>query len=209
MKNPKAAIEIYHDDLNKDIEVKLKNDTVWLTLGQIAKLFDVKKPAVSKHIKNIYRSGELDKNRTVSKMETVQTEGKRKIKRNLTYFNLDVIIAVGYRVNSKKATQFRIWATNVLKKYLLEGYIINQKRLTENQLEQLEKTIDFIKQNIRTEYLSAKEVKGFLEIIEKYSKVWEWIDLYDRDILPPGRISYERKPLTYEEATEVIALKLI
>ena len=106
---------IIYQDKNKKIEVHVKEETIWLSLNQIAFLFDVKKAAISKHIKNIFSSGELDETSTVSKMETVQQEGSRKVKRKITYYNLDVIIAVGYRVNSKKATQFRIWATQVLK----------------------------------------------------------------------------------------------
>ena len=89
--------------------MQLREETIWLSLNQIAFLFDVKKAAISKYIKNIFSSGELSEDSTVSKMETVQQEGSRKVKRKITYYNLDVIIAVGYRVNSKKATQFRIW----------------------------------------------------------------------------------------------------
>jgi len=97
---------IIYQDKNKKIEVQMKEETIWLSLNQIAFLFDVKKAAISKHIKNIFSSGELDETSTVSKMETVQQEGSRKVKRKITYYNFDVIIAVGYRVNSKKFTLF-------------------------------------------------------------------------------------------------------
>ena len=109
---------IIYQHKNKKIEVSLREETIWLSLNQIAELFDVQKAAISKHIKNIYDSGELQRESTVPILETVQIEGKRKVKRKITYYNLDVIISVGYRVNSKKATMFRIWATNVLKNYL-------------------------------------------------------------------------------------------
>jgi hypothetical protein len=125
MKNENKLI--IFEDKDKKIDIQLKDETLWLDLNQIAYLFDVKKAAISKHIKNIFDSGELRLDSTVSKMETVQKEGKRSIKRTITYYNLDVIIAVGYRVNSKKATQFRIWATNVLKSYLIKGYALNTK----------------------------------------------------------------------------------
>ncbi len=130
---------VIFEDRDKKIEVQLKEETLWLNLNEIAYLFDVQKAAISKHIKNIFLSGELNPESTVSKMETVQIEGKRKVKRTITYYNLDVIIAVGYRVNSKKATQFRIWATNVLKNYLVKGYALNEKRLSEKNWQNLKK----------------------------------------------------------------------
>jgi len=129
------------EDRDKKIEEELKEETIWLSLNQIAFLFNVQKTAVSKHIKNIFESGELNPASTVSKMETVQLEGNRKVKRKIIYYNFDVIIAVGYRVNSKKATQFRIWATNVLKDYLIKGYAINEKNITKEKLKELENAI--------------------------------------------------------------------
>ena len=112
--------------------MRLEKETVWLTQLKIAELFGVQKAAISKHIKNIFASGELIRESTVSKMETVQIEGGRSVVRIQEFFNLDVIIAVGYRVNSQRATQFRIWATGVLKEYLLRGYSVNVRM---NQLE--------------------------------------------------------------------------
>ncbi len=114
------------------LDVRLENETVWLTQLKIAELFGVQKAAISKHVKNIFASGELVRDATVSKLETVQTEGGRTVVRTQEFFNLDVIIAVGYRVNSRRATQFRIWATKVLKEYLLRGYSVNSRL---NQLE--------------------------------------------------------------------------
>lgn len=137
---------IIFEDRDKKVEVQLKEETLWLDAHQIAYLFDVKRPAVVKHIKNIYKDGELDENSTCSILEQVAADGK---KRKMNFYNLDVIIAVGYRVNSKKATQFRIWATNVLKNYLVKGYAINEKRLTQEKLKELENTIKFIKENIK------------------------------------------------------------
>ncbi|MFW0862379.1 MAG: virulence RhuM family protein [Candidatus Komeilibacteria bacterium] len=106
-----------------------ERDTIWGNLNQIADLFGVQKAAISKHLKNIYIQGELAKGATVSILETVRIEGSRKIKRKIEYYNLDAIISVGYRVNSKKATLFRIWATKVLRRHLVEGYTINRKRI--------------------------------------------------------------------------------
>ena len=111
------------------VEVVLNKETVWLTQKAIAQLFGVKVPAISKHLENIYQSGELTKEATISILETVQTEGRREVKRNVEYYNLDAIISVGYRVNSAQATRFRIWATNTLKEYIIKGFIIDDDRL--------------------------------------------------------------------------------
>ncbi len=111
------------------VEVVLNKETVWLTQKAIAQLFGVNVPAISKHLENIYQSGELTKEATISILETVQTEGRREVKRNVEYYNLDAIISVGYRVNSAQATRFRIWATNTLKEYIIKGFIIDDDRL--------------------------------------------------------------------------------
>ena len=111
------------------VEVILNNETVWLSQKSIAQLFGVNVPAISKHLDNIYETGELSKEATISILETVQTEGRREVKRNIEYFNLDAIISVGYRVNSAQATRFRIWATNTLKEYIIKGFIMDDERL--------------------------------------------------------------------------------
>ena len=112
------------------LEVFIQDETLWLTQKKMAELFGVEVPAISKHIVNIYESGELEKTSTISILETVQIEGTRTVKRNVESYNLDVIIAVGYRVNSSKATQFRIWATQVLKEYIIKGFAMNDTRLS-------------------------------------------------------------------------------
>ena len=111
------------------IEVILNNETVWLSQKSIAHLFGVQVPAISKHLKNIFESGELEKESTISILETVQEEGGRSVKRNTEYFNLDAIISVGYRVNSRQATRFRIWATQTLKEYIIKGFVMDDERL--------------------------------------------------------------------------------
>ena len=124
MKN-KGEIILYHPGATLEMEVRLENETVWLTQTQIAELFGVKQPAISKHLKNIYESGELVEDSTYSILEYMGNDSKQKYQTK--YYNLDVILSVGYRVNSKNATQFRIWANKVLKDYLLKGYAINQR----------------------------------------------------------------------------------
>ncbi len=164
---------VIFEDKDKKVEVQLKEETLWLDAHKIAYLFNVDRTVIVKHIRNIYNSGELEENSTCAKIAQVAADGK---KRKMNLYNLDVIIAVGYRVNSKKATQFRIWATNVLKNYLIKGYAVNEKRITKERLKELENTIKFIKENISTPSLTSKESKGLIEIIEKYALVWRWIE---------------------------------
>ncbi|GBE16212.1 hypothetical protein BMS3Abin15_00024 [bacterium BMS3Abin15] len=111
------------------LDTVFQDETIWLTQNKMAELFDVNIPAISKHLTNIYEEGELQKKATISKTETVQKEGDRQVTRNRDFYNLDVIIAVGYRVNSKRATQFRIWATNILKEYIIKGFAMDDDRL--------------------------------------------------------------------------------
>jgi hypothetical protein len=115
------------------VEIYVQNETVWLTQQKIADLFGVAKSTISEHLSNVYDSGELDREATVRKFRTVQTEGKREVARNLEYYNLDAIISVGYRVNSAKATQFRIWATKILKEYIIKGFILDDERLKQGK----------------------------------------------------------------------------
>lgn len=111
------------------IEVRLANETVWLTADQMAELFQRNKSTISRHIKNVFESGELEQNRTVAFFATVQNEGQRKVERNIAYYNLDMIISVGYRVNSHRGVQFRQWATQVLKEYMIKGFVLNDELL--------------------------------------------------------------------------------
>ncbi|MBD8083069.1 virulence RhuM family protein [Chryseobacterium caseinilyticum] len=115
------------------VDVFLQNETAWLTQKSMAALFDVNVPAISKHLSNIFDEGELSPESTVSILETVQQEGNRKVKRNVEYYNLDAIISVGYRVNSAKATQFRIWATKTLKEFIIKGFVMDDERLKQGQ----------------------------------------------------------------------------
>ena len=130
-----GEIILYQPDEAVKLEVRMEDETVWLTQAQIAELFGTEVPAISKHIRNIIQSGELEKEATVSKMEIVRLEGSRKVKRVIDIYNLDMILSVGYRVNSKNATLFRRWANKVLKEYLLKGYSVNRR------LSELEQTV--------------------------------------------------------------------
>ena len=130
IRNSTAEFLIFEKQAHADsIEVRYENKTLWMTQKMMAALFDVNVPVISKHLKNIFSEGELDQDSTVSKMETVQNEGGRTVTRMIDYYNLDAIISVGYRVNSIRATQFRRWATQVLKQYAVTGYVIDRKRM--------------------------------------------------------------------------------
>jgi len=126
----KSEIKIYKTGEGKtSIEVKLEKETVWLSQKQMAELFEKDRDTIGLHLKNIYKSGELEENSTTEKYSVVRQEGNRKVKRQIKFYNLDAIISVGYRVNSKREIQFRIWANQILRDYLIKGYAINQQRL--------------------------------------------------------------------------------
>lgn len=131
----KGELLLYQAEGGPRIEVRLYEETVWLSLNQMAELFQVDKSGISRHLKNIFQTGELQREATVAKFATVQTEGQRQVSRQVEYFNLDAIISVGYRVNSLRGTQFRIWATRLLKEYLLKGFALDDKRLKESASE--------------------------------------------------------------------------
>ncbi|HQL69824.1 MAG TPA: RhuM family protein [Bacteroidales bacterium] len=148
----KNEIILYRpNELAEHIEVRLEDETVWLSLNQIAQLFDRDKSVISRHLRNVFKSGELVYDSTVAKNATVQIEAGREVKREIEFYNLDAILSVGYRVNSKQGTQFRIWATRVLKEYLLKGYAVNNRinRMEEN-IYSLTKRVDEIDFQIKT-----------------------------------------------------------
>lgn len=132
--NKQIHYVLYHsDETDVSVNAVVQNDSIWVTQKAMADLFGVNTPAISKHLKNIYDEGELDEVSTVSKMEIVQTEGSRQVKRNVDFYNLDAIISVGYRVNSHQATKFRIWATSVLKEYMIKGFVLDDERLKQGE----------------------------------------------------------------------------
>jgi len=188
------------------LEVRLNKETVWLSLNQLAELFGRDKSVISRHMSNIFKTGELDPNATVAKFATVQKEGAREILRQIEYYNLDTIISVGYRVNSKEGTQFRIWATQVLKKHLIEGYTLNEKRLRAVQGKYLElrKAIALIGNVAAVEGL-APEAAGIAQVIAEYSRALDILDDFDHEKLSkPKGTKKARFELTYEEARKII-----
>ena len=186
---------------NQDVklEVNVKDETVWLNREQIAKLFNRDIKTIGKHINNALQE-ELDYS-TVAKFATVQKEGNRNVTRELEYYNLDMIISVGYRVKSKQGIIFRKWATNVLKSYLLKGYAINQKRL-----EYLEKAVKLIDIAGRIDdNISAQEAKEIIKVISNYSNALNLLDDYDHRTITKPKGSINNNIITYEECLEVIS----
>ena len=201
----KGKIIIYQTpDGKTNLDVRLENETVWLTQKQIANLFGTENPAISKHIANIYKSGELDKISTVSILEIVQQEGQRTIYRKISHYNLDLILSVGYRVNSQNATQFRIWANKVLKDYIIKGYAINDRLKTE-QYNDLKQTIKLLSNVIQTKELTADEQQGLLQVITDYTYALDTLDKYDYQALAIEETTEKTEyRATYDEAISAI-----
>lgn len=202
-------IEIYRSpDGNIELNVQLDNDTVWLTQSQMAKLFGVDRTSVVRHIKNIYATQELDEASTCAKNTQVRLEGKRLIARDIPFYNLDMVISVGYRVNSKNATSFRRWATAVLKQYLIKGYAVNQKRL--DHYEDLKSVVSLMSRALTLQQdVTAGEYEGLFSVISDYVYALDTLDRYDYQSLSISQTTREEPfHATYENAMEAInALK--
>jgi hypothetical protein len=195
------------EDGNTKLEVRLEQETVWLNLNQITILFDRDKSVVSKHIKNIYKEEELKEEATVAKFATVQNEGGRRVERSIEFYNLDVIISVGYRVKSLRGTQFRIWATRVLKNHIIKGYTINEKRLKEQneRLLELQQTVDLLGRIVEERQLAGQEAEGLLKVIADYSLALKLLDDYDYSRLAIGDTTEQACfTITYEAARKAV-----
>lgn len=198
----KGEVAIYKAPNGPEIQVKLENESVWLDAHLIAKVFDVNRPAIVKHINNIYKTGELEKKATCSILEQVAADGKI---RKMNLYNLDMIISIGYRVNSKRATQFRIWATKTLKDHLVKGYTINEKRLlqTRDNLKDLQGTISFLQEKAKHELLSGQE-QEILNLLANYSKTLTLLEQYDKEKLSLAKKAKGKFVLGYKKARSVI-----
>lgn len=188
----KGEIIIYTSDDGKvSLDTKLENDTIWLTQKDMAELFGVKTPAINKHLMNIYKEGELNQDATVSILEIVQKEGSRSVKRQKTFYNLDAIISVGYRVNSSRATQFRIWATNVLKEYLIKGYTINEKALKDKQekIQTLQTTVSLLSRSLTNQIESLDDAQQIAKILDNFAKGLDLLDNFDHKTLDANGVT--------------------
>ncbi|MDP4010101.1 MAG: RhuM family protein [Candidatus Shapirobacteria bacterium] len=198
----RGEVTIYKSTNGPVLDVHLDKNTVWLSLDQMSALFDRDKSVVSRHIKNVFTENELLKSSVVANYATTASDGK---KYNVDYYNLDVIISVGYRVKSLCGTQFRIWATKTLKQHLIQGYTINQKRLLQvkNNLEDLQQTILFLKEKSGNELLAGQE-KEILNILANYSKTLTFLSKYDKDELKLIGKSKGKFILDYSSARNLI-----
>ncbi len=195
------------EDGKTEIYVRIENETVWLSQKQMSELFDKDSDTIGLHIKNIFQSKELEGFSTTEDFTVVQIEGKRKVKRTVRHYNLDVIISVGYRVNSKRGIRFRRWASNIIKEYLIKGYSINEKLLIQKkeQLNELRNSVRLIGNFIDSKTLSNEESIGLLRIISDYAYALDILDQYDYQRLEIKETSgKEIFQLTYELAIEQI-----
>lgn len=164
----------------------MAGESIWLPMADIAKLFGVKVPAISKHVKNIFATRELSPRVTVSKMETVRREGSRKVARTVEHNSLDTIISVGYRVNSAKATRFRVWATHALKEHLTRGYTLNQQRFEQNARE-LETALQLVQKAAAGEALTTDQGRGLVDVIARYTQTFLLLQRFDEGLLTEPR----------------------
>jgi prophage maintenance system killer protein len=203
-KDSVAEIVIYQSSNGKTrIDVQFENNTVWLTQSQIANMFDIDRTGITKHINNIFLTNELNEKSNVQFLHIANSDKPIKM------FSLDVIISVGYRINSKKATQFRIWATNIIRKHLIDGYTLNTNRLKELEISQkkykeLQATLDLLEKNIGKSQNVTDETKGILKVINGYSKALDILDAYDHQTLKIPKGNKEKFQFTYEVASKIV-----
>ncbi|ASJ75741.1 virulence RhuM family protein [Granulosicoccus antarcticus] len=185
----KNNVEIYQSEEGRvSVRVLHELDTVWLTQRQMGELFATTPENVLMHMKNIYKEQELEERATAKKFLVVQTEGKRQVERNLQHYNLDAILSVGYRVNSKQSVQFRQWATNTLREHLLKGYSVDQHHFEQNAAV-LRQALVLIEKTARAPELKAEAGSGLVSIVSRYTRTFSWLQQYDEGLLeePEGQ----------------------
>jgi prophage maintenance system killer protein len=189
-----------------ELKVSIENETIWLTQKNMANLFDVDVRTVNEHLQNIFKTEELKETSTIRKSRIVQKEGAREVEREVNFYNLDAIISVGYRVNSQKATQFRIWATNTLREYLVKGYVVNQEKLLEKEekFNQLQEMVSFLKNKSERKRLEGQE-KEILSLLSNYSKTLTLLEKYDEGKLKKTKGSKSKFTLEYEGSLKVVS----
>jgi prophage maintenance system killer protein len=189
------------------VHVRLERDTVWLSQRQMAELLDTSTDNVSLHLGNIFGEGELAEATTTEDYSVVQTEGRREVRRQVKHYNLDAIISVGYRVNSKRGTQFRIWATRTLREHLVCGYTLNERRLAERGLGDIEQAVGLLARTLTAHALVTDEGRAVLEVVQQYTRAWRLLLEYDEERLAevPARPVAPGAPLTLDEARAAVA----
>jgi len=191
------------EDGHTSMDVHLKDETVWLTLNQMAELLDRDKSVISRHLGNVFQTGELAREAVVAKNATTASDGKTY---QVDYYNLDAIISVGYRVNSKRGTQFRIWATSILKNHLVRGYSLNQRRLAEKGVEDLRQVLSLLAGTLESHNLVSDEGLAVLEVVNRYARTWQLLLQYDENNLPALKTKHVVKSgLEIDNARQAIA----
>ena len=187
------------------LDVTVRGDTIWLTQRQIAELFGTKVPAISKHLKNIFESGEMERDATISKMETVVNRGFRGLSVEVVdHYNLDAILSVGYRVNSKNATAFRIWANKILKQYLLQGYAINE-RISAQKYDELSQLIKVLGRTLQNQERLTEDSRSLFDVVVDYTYALDTLDRYDyQELKIEDTTGRETFHATYDSAMEII-----
>ncbi|EGG93468.1 Putative DNA-binding protein in cluster with Type I restriction-modification system [gamma proteobacterium IMCC1989] len=203
MTNP---IEIYQTN-DQQIEIKLDLDleTLWLTQRQMAEVFDKDVRTVNEHLKNIYKEQELTVDSTIRKFRIVQQEGKRQVRREVDHYNLDVILSVGYRVSSKKGTQFRQWATRTLRQHLVEGYTLNQQRLAQRGIE-MEQALSLLSSTLQNQQMVSESGEAVLAVISDYARSWSLLQAYDEQSLSElAAKQADMQPLVLDSVLKAVA----
>ena len=210
MVTDEKRVEIYKAVKGEVVfNVDAENETIWATQEQIAQLFDVDRTVIVRHLRNIYKDGELDEGATCAKNAQAQMEGGRMVTRTRPLYNLDAIISVGYRVNSKKATNFRIWATKTLHQYVVNGVAVNEhrlKQLSSEKLKNVENMMGVVRRLISRQELDAGEANGVLEVISKYAGSFKTLKEYDDGFIDLSSVNKKRKQkqLTPDMCVEMI-----
>ena len=204
----KGEIIIYKSKDGPQLEVRLQEDTIWLTQKQIAALFGTQRSAITKHLNNIFKNGELEEKVVSSILEHTTQHGAIKGKtqtKDVKFYNLDAIISVGYRVNSKRATQFRIWATKTLKEHLIKGYTVNEKRLLQSQdnLKDLQETIALLGKKSKHKLLAGQE-QELLNLLSNYAKTLTLLEQYDKEKISLIKKTKGKFVLQYDETKQVV-----
>lgn len=179
---------VIFEDARQPVEVRLEGETLWATQGQMADLFDTSTDNIGLHLKNIYSEGELDESATTEESSVVRQEGNRQVRRRLKHYNLDAVISVGYRVSSRRATRFRQWATRVLREHLTQGYSLNEHRLAQQGLAELEQAVELLGQTLTRQELVSDLGQEVVSLILGYARTWRLLQDYDENALgvPPG-----------------------
>ncbi len=189
------------------VDVRLERDTVWLSQRQMAELLETSADNVGLHLKNIYAEGELGEAATTEDSSVVQVEGRREVQRQVRHYNLDAILSVGYRVSSKRGTQFRIWATRTLREHLLRGYTLNERRLRERGLGEIEEAVGLLARTLTSHALVTDEGRAVLEVVQRYTRAWRLLLEYDEERLAtvPARPVAPTARLTLDDARTAAA----